>query len=119
MKLLDCNLRNTQKWTYCNDFRFNRYKLKITNDLCFRANKLLKDHKNPLIKLDLQGLKLFIPSKTEEEAERLRNAIAIHCTALEMDRVDRRLGFSTFFVMLFHSLTFKVRSIEVQLAGQR
>lgn len=64
--------------------------LYISKNTCFRAQKCMKYNRNPLLKLEYPGTKMFIPEKSAEEKEQTENALDKLKEALEIIRVNKR-----------------------------
>lgn len=84
----------------------------------FRAEKFIKNHKQPLVKLEIDGLKLSTSSNSQEEKNRVENALSTLKTALCVDRVERRsalLEKQKFQVAGLLKMLFQVRTFEMQV----
>lgn len=62
----------------------------------FRAKKLIYDHRNPIVKVDVSGSKLFLKSSTQEEAEFIEKHQSNLENILNYERAERRCLYNAF-----------------------
>lgn len=58
--------------------------------LLYRAEKLIRNHKNLITKISSHGPKLSSVTGSEEEQDRIKNTLNALATALSCERVERR-----------------------------